>query len=193
MTDSFTYMGVWFLPDNPDNQVTGTLTFDLQVGIELELMGKLVGFRSSKDIHEPKFIIGLTTDGTVLTLYKCFQSNRSMSHNGLETCKYSMISILKGAHFETEADIIFNSVTGRLKNLEEWISEFGFKKVDTDFKTKTTEIDYELPSPIEFKATPALTGKLNFTYSPPFSRHTSKVELVQKVSVILETKTAKSF
>ena len=136
MTESFIHTGVWFTPENPDNRLSGTLSFDPQSGIELELVGTLVESRSHDNIHEPKFILGLTADGKTITLYHSYESSRPMHLPGIPTCKYVVQYVLSGAHFEREEDFVFHSVRGRLRNLETWISKFGFSVVETDFTSK---------------------------------------------------------
>lgn len=193
MTEIFTNKGLWFTPEKPDIQIPGTLTFNPQDGIKLELIGKLNESRSSKDIHEPDFILGLTTDGKQITLYKCFETNRSMSFPGMHTSKYTANFVIKGSHFRSNSELVFNSVIGRFKNLDEWVSEYGFKKVETDFKTIETQIEYKLPRQIKFEITSELSGKINFVFSPPSSKYTNKIILEQKGELIIETKKAKPF
>ena len=193
MTESFTHTGVWFTPENPDNRLSGTLSFDLQTGIELELVGTLVASRSHDNIHEPKFILGLTTDGKTITLYRSFESSRSMHLPGMPTCKYVVLYVLSGAHFERDEDFVFHSVRGRLRNLETWISKYGFSVVETDFTTKTTKVEYTLPNSVEFSIRPTVKGKLNFTSSVPSSPYTNSVTIEQKAEVIIEHEKAISF
>ena len=41
MKDSLTFIGLFYLPDNPEKELHGTLRFNSQNGIELELLGEL--------------------------------------------------------------------------------------------------------------------------------------------------------
>src|SRR6185295_751441 len=120
MIEKFTHKGLWFLPDNPDRQVTGILTYDPSEGADLELLGTLVDHRSSKEIHEPDFILGYTTDNKAITLYKSYEYSRSFL-SGIDTAKYTTNFILIGDHFTNEIEFKFDKVKGRFKNLDEWI------------------------------------------------------------------------
>jgi hypothetical protein len=186
MTDSFTYRGVWFLSENPNHKVSGTLFFDPQKGIELELDGTLMDARSSKDLHEPDTILGFTIDGKSITLYKCFESSRSMSLPGMATSKYVGLFVLEGAHFDGADDVIFHSVRARLHNLDTWTSRFGFSAVETDFNTWTTRIEYTIPDAIEFPIRVGTKGKLNFRVTVPSSQYLSTATIEQKVELIIE-------
>lgn len=192
MTERSTLKGIWFIPENPDNHLSGTLTFDPQTGIELELVGTLVSSRAHDNIHEPKVILGSTTDGKLVTLYRSFESSRSMSLPGMPTCKYVVMYVLVGAHFEREEDLAFDTVRGRLKNLETWTSKFGFDVVETDFKTKTTKVEYTLPAPIEFKVREHVKGKLNFRSSVPSSKYTNSATIEQMTEIIINHEKAVS-
>ena len=193
MTENFIHKGLWFLPEKPSNQIPGTLIFDPQEGIRLELIGNLSDFKSSKDIHEPDFILGITTDGMQITLYKCFETTRSMSFPGMQTSKYTSNFIFKGRHFSFKSELVFNSIVGRLKNLEEWIGEYGFRTIDNNFDTKETKVEYKLPDQIIFKVSSELTGKINFIFSQPFSKYTNKIILEQKGQLVFEAKKQISF
>jgi hypothetical protein len=192
MIEKFTYKGLWFLPENPERQVTGILTFDPSEGADLELLGTLVDLKSSKEHHEPNFILGITTDNKAVTLYNSFEYNRSFL-SGIDTCKYTTNFVIIGDHYTNEDEFVFDKIKGRFKNLDEWISEFGFKDFEPDFKNHKITVDYELPKPIEFKISDELKGKFNFTFSSPLTRHTHKFIVEQKTEIIFETEMQKPF
>jgi len=158
----------------------------------LELLGTLVDHHSSKEIHEPDFILGYTTDSKLITLYKSYEYSRSFL-SGIDTAKYTTNFVLIGDHFSSESEFVFDKIKGRFKNLDEWISEFGFKEVEPDLKNKKIKIDYELPSPINFIINEHLSGKLNFTFSAPMMRYTHRATIEQKSEVIFETDEPKPF
>lgn len=191
MIETITYKGVWFLPENPNHQVSGTLTFEPNSEPNLELLGTLT--TKNNRINEPLFILGFSSDGKIITLYKSFEYSRSYSLPGMETSSFIPMYVLIGKHFSSETEFNFKIIKGRFKNLENWINISGFKNVNTDFETHTTKIEYQLPDPIKFNIDENINGLLNFTSSSPFHIQTLKAVVEQKSEIHLEFKQEKPF
>jgi len=192
MTEKLIFKGVWFLPDNPTRQVYGTLTYDANESSYLDLLGTFVDKQSSKERHEPDFIFGKTTENKTITLFKTFQSSYSLFAS-VETSKYVVNFVFDGDHFENNESLCFDTVKGKFDNLNDWISEFGIKKFDPDYKNHKLSVDYELPHSIDFKINDELKGKLNFSFNAPLTRYTHKFTIEQTTTVIFYTKKAQPF
>lgn len=184
MIEEFTYKGVWFIPEKPENQITGTLTFKPNSDPNLELLGS---FYRGNSMHEPTFILGYSTDGEKITLYKSFEYSRSA------VTEYAPMYVMIGEHFYKEEDFKFKIIKGRFKNLEQWIDISGFESVDTDFDTHETKIHYQLPDPIKFEVEQGITGTINFTSSVPYQRKELTVTVKQHCEIHLEFDQAHSF
>jgi len=68
MIEGFEYKGIWWLPDKPEEQVSGTLRFTLDEGTISTLIGP---FKDTKDMNktlEPETILGVSSDGKNITL-----------------------------------------------------------------------------------------------------------------------------
>ncbi|MBS3913790.1 MAG: hypothetical protein KG003_04785 [Bacteroidetes bacterium] len=187
-----TFKGHWFLPDYPESQLTGTLTFDPEMGIELELLGIFENVKRLAD-HEPEIILGFTSNGKKITLYRCFATSRTSSFLGMETTTYKIIYLLKGAHFETPTSLQFHSLRASVHNLGPWIDITGFRTVKFDDKLKQGLVEYEIPPAIEFTTMDSILGKLDFDVSYPISRYTNKVELEQTSTVVFKSELAVPF
>lgn len=74
LVDNFELKGMWWLPEQPDIQISGILTFDNEKKISLELLGSFHDIKSigGGDYFRPEIILGLTDNGQICTLFKNF-------------------------------------------------------------------------------------------------------------------------
>lgn len=187
MRENFTYQGEWFLPEKPENKKPGTLTHDFEKGTYLELIGSLDKFKNIvkyDDTFEPKIILGFTTNGKAITLYKCRQIGYSKSIPGKETTKILIKFTFIGAHFYNPLKLKFKSVTASLQNLDEWLRISGFK-AKSDSKFKKIRIEHELPDPIEFDLDRDLKGIFGFRNYQSYSNF--KMIIEQRAEYIIES------
>ena len=74
--ESFELNGIWWLPENENKKVSGTLKFDPVDGGSLELIGS---FKEPQDLGkalEPKIILGIVSR-KIVTLYRCYERSQS--------------------------------------------------------------------------------------------------------------------
>ncbi|MDO9289147.1 MAG: hypothetical protein Q7T83_10180 [Thermodesulfovibrionales bacterium] len=151
----FEYDGQWWLPENSENKISGTLKFHPVEGAYLELIGS---FKEYDDIVNSKFshvdiILGITTNNKLLTLYKCFLSKAKASHSPdssfVATTFFANVVFI-GCHFEKGEDILFDSLSINYSHLEDWtgITGFRFARHDTDEQTLCA-ISYKYPQKVE--------------------------------------------
>lgn len=158
----FEYNGMWWLPENPDHKVSGVLKFHPLKGINLELIGsfkKLI--ENFGEFIQPNIILGITSTGKLITLYKCREAQSTMSMPGFITSSFDAKVAFQGYHFEREEDIIFNSFLVNYSNLEEWAEIVGFQikfkyENDPHNRFKEIEVRYSHPKKVE-----ASLGKFN--------------------------------
>ncbi len=193
MRKKIEYEGLWFLPGNKEKQIYGTLTFDPKDDIVLELLGRLEERNENRKYHEQDFVLGLSKEGKVITLYKAFESSRSVSSPGIETSTYSALYLIIGDHFETETEFRFTKITGRFKNLDSWISKYGFTNVALDPKNNKVDISYQSPLAINFRLNENLTGALKFTFSSPRSKQIQYATIKQRAQIYFESFSPKPF
>jgi len=145
------FEGRWWIPDSPEKQCRGTLTFTPAEGANLNLIDS---FADIKNLTEPlhyEVILGVTWDGKKVTLYDCFGST-SVSFPGFQKDSYLASMVFVGAHFKKAEDIKFKSLTINYSHLDEWANISGFDIQDSPKDSETT-IKYKQPSPVE-----AITG-----------------------------------
>jgi len=150
----FEYDGIWWLPENPDKQVSGKLKFHPVKGLELQLIGSFKGLKSLNIFLQPSIILGITSNGKMITLYKCYESRSHMSVPGFLSSSFIVSFAFLGCHFEKEEEIRFDSLSLNYSHLEEWTGITGFQfKMELDSKNhlKKHEIIYSFPQKVEAK------------------------------------------
>lgn len=152
--EEFEYNGMWWLPENPENKICGVLKFHPVKSTNLELIGS---FRESKKLStflNPDIILGITSNGKIITLYRCYESQSLMSMPGFTTSSFIASVVFLGHHFKKEEDILFNSLSLNYSHLDEWVGITGFQsKTETDVENDFTkyEVSYSFPEKVEVK------------------------------------------
>jgi len=129
MDQEFEYKGTWWLPDKPEKRVSGTLTFTPNKEANLDLMGsfKDIKNKNKSEILEPEIILGVSSDGKYITLYKCLETNSTTSFPGFQTSSRFLANLVfEGVHFQKSEDISFKSISVHYLHLDEWVNISGF-------------------------------------------------------------------
>lgn len=116
------YRGSWFIPTKPRSKIAGVLRFTPSDKIYLELDGvfqedhdHLAVF--NRDMRDEVVILGVTSTGVKITLYKCVEINFKYNTSS----KYLVHAIITGDHFKSEEKIVFAKLRVAFANLEEWV------------------------------------------------------------------------
>ena len=147
MMDKFEYEGIWWLPDKPEKQVSGTLRFTPNEGAILDLIGS---FKDTKEINkmlELEIILGISSNGKNITLHKCFETKSNVSVPRLLTSSFYANEVFVGAHFQKSEDIKFRELSICYSYLDEWVNISGFNIQYPD-KSEVV-IKYKQPEPIQ--------------------------------------------
>ena len=147
MIEEFEYKGTWWLPDKPEKQTPGTLSFTPGEGAILDLIGS---FTDAKEAAEPaEIILGRASNIGDITLYKCFENKVSYSSAGFQTSSFYANMIFIGAHFQKSEDIKFKSIYVHYLYLDEWANISGFDI--QSLPDGGIVIKYKLPEPIKIR------------------------------------------
>jgi hypothetical protein len=145
MIENINYDGIWWLPDNPDQKVSGSLKIVPGTAAKLSLIGS---FRSIKDIfntnNDKVTIFGSLPDGKNISLYKCQAINSRISSSGFPIESYIAQTIAIGSHIKELDDIRFKRVYIHFSNLDDWVNISGF-----DIQQLEYTINYRRPEPIK--------------------------------------------
>lgn len=148
LLEDFELKGLWWLPDHPDHKVPGTLSFENEKRISLELLG---GFQNKvtylSGSFQPDIILGITVSGEYCTLLGNREAKNQINSPGIDYSTFSSSYLFIGKHYCSVHDIVFSSFQVSFTNLENWL----FLKD---------------PFPIE-KPENKLKGEWKLTYSNP--------------------------
>lgn len=193
MNEEFEYKGNWWLPDKPEKRVSGTLTFTPNKGANLDLMGSFKDTENMNITLKPEIILGVSSDGKYITLYKCFETNSTPNFLGVQTSSRFLANLVfEGVHFQTSEDISFKSISVHYLYLDEWVNISGF-----DIKSpaeKEVIIKYKPPEPFQAKISDELKILINFPPPWPLFVHVQKeVTIKQNTEVKIETSEEKPY
>lgn len=162
LLDNFELKGVWWLPDQQDNKISGILSFKSEENILLELIGTLHDSESyeNNEIFQPEIILGLTDKGKLCTLYKNIEIKFRRSFPGIISSTLKIRYLFIGKHFNTKDSIAFSSMQANYTNLENWMWQIPFK---TKRSKRTTTVSYSFPKKFEANL-PDPFGKIQSTF-----------------------------
>jgi hypothetical protein len=91
MTEIKKWKGQWFLPSDSENEVKGTLSYNPEEGLQLELIGTFRNSLIDSGIHE--IIHGRTGDGDFVVLLRNFETSYTYSDIPMSSYKASQMII----------------------------------------------------------------------------------------------------
>jgi hypothetical protein len=127
---AFECTGFWWLPEAPDQKVSGTLRFTEDAGLMLSLVGALGhGGPGSRDQTFP-IVNGMVFDcvlGEEVILRNCGVKEMHYGSSGTTRGDYRATRAFFGGHCDTEKDLCFSDVRLEFSGLSEWASNLtGF-------------------------------------------------------------------
>lgn len=198
MNERFEYQGYWWLPEEPEERVPGTLKFSPDEEVTLNLVGSFRGIKGSSGTmadlfpsSESGLILGFSVNGKAITLRNCNMTRGSLRMPGFATSTYSSDMVFVGEHFERPEDIGFEGLSVEYAHLEEWAGISGFTlKMPDDPKDHPYVMEHQIPEciPVSVGETSiSLMFGVNHEYSNPLVRTASitqeayiKVEFPEK-------------
>jgi len=133
--ETIDFKGLWWLPDDPENHLSGVLQVEHGRPI-LETLGDFgheelartateVSYSTSLETHER--ILGISADGKDITLERSQGSpGHKMNFPGLSTASYAYLAALVGKHFESGDPVEFDEVAISATDLNAWTQVNGF-------------------------------------------------------------------
>jgi len=133
MSDEQEYIGNWWLPNDPETILPGTLIFEPEKGLTLILNGLFHKDQHQFDYYE--IILGSSHEGKLLTLYRCYNIMAEDPKVGKDYTEgvithprstYIIHVGFEGFHYHSKKDILFNNFIVNFYLLEYWL---GYKIV----------------------------------------------------------------
>jgi hypothetical protein len=165
MVETHEYRGLWWLPNDEEEQLSGTLTVT-KGEASLELIGHFGHELLSETPTEKVFshalaehprIVGMSTDGKSITLEGHRTASYTESFPGIPTGTYTRYVTLIGKQFADGEEIGFDEISIRASDLNAWTQVAAIRtKVGVEkHKTKgypvfsKLDINFEAPDDIE--------------------------------------------
>ncbi|KUJ95287.1 MAG: hypothetical protein H5T94_04165 [Pseudothermotoga sp.] len=188
MTKESEYKGIWWLPDNPETRVHGSLRL-VEEGLILDLIGSFKEFFSN-----PEIILGFSSDGKKITLHKCFEIDSRFAIPGFQTSLFEALEAFVGVHFQTKDEIKFKSLSVHYShlNLRSHLSGLCALKLPQRKGEEELLISCKPPEVIQvdigdYKV--CLEMKLRCNFSP----YEKAVDIKEKTYVTIESAEERSF
>ena len=152
MIKEFEYKGKWWLPDKPEEQISGTLKYSPVNGAILDLIESFKKNRDRNLLLQPDIILGNSSDDEEITLHKCFETSFNISSRGFTSSSFYANIVIIGQHFPKPKDIKFRNLSVNYQYFEEWskIGVFSYHRNPGE-TFKKYEVKYEAPEPVEAK------------------------------------------
>ncbi|MDI3546047.1 MAG: hypothetical protein PWP68_1464 [Rikenellaceae bacterium] len=145
------YIGVWWLPEAPDNKVSGSLSIVYGDGIFLTLsesFNKDNVTDNELKAFNPTIILGKSINNTEITLYNCYEIVPYLDSIGMPTKLYCETAFI-GVHFSKEEDIKFIDLTFKCTYLDDWLKIAAVELEDVS--KDEIIVKFKNPKPIKVK------------------------------------------
>lgn len=139
LQESFEYQGLWWLPEDSDKEIGGTISYSALEGVHLALLGTFDPvFPPGKSSHFKVMVVnGITTNNISCTLFNNVQVGFSWNSPGFSQQKLSSSLLVMGRHFSSFDELRFAKWRVSYENLDDWVapslfgSEYGTGTDDT--------------------------------------------------------------
>ena len=129
LSKKFTLGGYWWLPDNPEKEVFGTLNYRPDAASELILEGSFQGFNSDPLDYLSNIVIhGRTARGIGCTLVDAYQKSSKMNMPGTITSEFFCNSIFIGKELIMPDEDTFESAIVEFNGLSSWLLRNPFNR-----------------------------------------------------------------
>lgn len=147
-----------------EDKVPGILTFDPDDGATLDLLGSLKGLEDATDTFDPEIILGLSSNGRLITLKGCGRTKGTVRFgSGFVTSSFAVNEVFVGEHFQRAEDVGFERLIVDYLHLEAWAGVSGFdirlNEESEEPKRRWIEVRHDLPEPF----TAAVGGEYEVT------------------------------
>jgi hypothetical protein len=123
--DDFEGTGVFWLADNPETQVAGTIRFSAETGATIDLIGAFGQIETFAEEDEGDVRILGVAGRKLLTLSHCLRTNRTIEMPGIPRETWNAGLVLAGAQWGPSEEFEFDRLTVEFDQLPNWVSRSG--------------------------------------------------------------------
>jgi hypothetical protein len=178
--------GLWWLPNDPEVQVAGTLSIFEDGSVQLRLIGSLIDFNKLQQITTVPAIVG-SGSGENVTLFSSRSTGSRASFPGTITMELRPELTVVGAHLESRDELRILTAFAEFDHMYRWVGESGLKerlRVVKDIGVIGLTYDYEKPAAIEANLG---SRKIGWHFGYQSSRPSEQaLSFVESVSVEVE-------
>ncbi len=189
MNEKVDIQGYWFLPDDAETRVAGTLYFEPDKDIRLELIGSFYETQNflqhlSEDRTIPTNVIwGESSDGKPITLINCHAYGTLNFSASFPVQKFSVGYALTGIHIQDASSAVFSSITVKLSLLTSWVNNYLVKYTIQfgDSGANGFGLSYQMDNinPIQVQLDADTALEMEFACTPPPTATTEVVTVHQ--------------
>lgn len=176
----FIKTGYFWLPQNEERKIPGTLTISDGGNIELEVVGLFdESIKSLNKDDDLSRIIGHIEEDGLVTLDNCFYTKKNIPLGGISKSKVCVNRVLSGVAYDKDEPVTFNSLSFSVDCFDEWVGISGIK-VDSDWKNRTAAISYDPPNNIAYQLDNGMKLEICFAYTLPGFPNTTEAKITQR-------------
>ncbi len=183
--------GYFWLPDDPDKKIPGTLTITDGGEIELEVVGlfdeSVKELNSEDDLSR---IVGHVEKDGLVTLEKCFYKKKTYAHGGLAKSLIHVNLVLSGVAYDKDEVATFNTVSFSVEGLNEWLGISGIA-VSYGDDDRTVTISYTPQDEIVYTLIDGFKLHIFFDYTLPRFSSKTEAKITQQAYFKLSSEEAK--
>jgi hypothetical protein len=180
LQDPFTLKGIFNPAGEPDNQLTGDLTFSQQDGTDVTLLGNFDPKTTTGS--QLGLFHGFSTKGKRMTLVDTSASMESVSIPGIVQSRIHARYLLLGDRFDTTASLAFDAFRFTCQDLNYWLHISRFEKPAYDREHHIVDIKYTKPDTRVFSINSDFDLYIEFDYYGPSEYYTpsEKITIEQR-------------
>lgn len=175
--------GYFWLPGNDEYKAPGTLRICDGGNISLEIVGSFSGpTGSTNDVHENTSIgriIGHVEKAGLVTLERCIFTKRPYAFGGIVRSQIIVNWAVLGVAFDPDEEILFDTFTASIENLDEWLAVSGISS-ELDDEFKSFSIHYKRPDDLTLIDKDGLSINVQFSHNVPFGTEVSNAVVKQR-------------
>lgn len=186
--------GYFWLPDNLDRKIPGTLTISDGGEIELEVVGlfeeSVKALNSENDLMR---VVGHIENDEFVTLDNCFYKKKNFAFGGIAKSLIHVNMVFSGVAYDKEEVATFNTVSFSVEGLNEWLGISGITvSYGDNFRTAT--ISYNPQDEIVYTLIDGFKLHIFFKYTlPSVSSIATEAKITQQAYFKLSSEEAKDF
>lgn len=185
--------GYFWLPENEDKKIPGTLSILDGGEIELEVVGlfdeSIEALNGNDDLRR---IVGHVEKDGFVTLENCFYRKKNIAFGGISKSTVHVNKVISGVAYDKDEAITFNTVSFTVEGLNEWVGITGIE-ISRSSDCKTATITYTPQQEIVYNLQTGFKLHIFFGYTLPGSDNTTEASITHRTYFKLSSNDAKEF